>query len=147
MDVKHHVYLLILLSAHSRCEQQRALFTDMMKISKSQLTVPLVTQAQLSSMMTRIMAKIEAKALPLTNCSADGGFTPVQCQVAVGGGEETCWCVCLHVCVFICLAWGLHQVTVYMSSWLAQHTSVFLAWLFVAWLFVAWVFLAYLFLT
>ncbi|KAK7094470.1 hypothetical protein V1264_006027 [Littorina saxatilis] len=79
--------------AHSPCEQQHALFSDMLNISKSSLSVPGVTQTQLYNMMTQIMTHIDAQDLPLTNCTSDGGFSPVQCKVNLRSQAETCHCV------------------------------------------------------
>ena len=65
----------------------------MLRILDGQLTLPGVTLTQLQRMVTSVMQQVGEDLLPLTNCTADGNFAPVQCRVNVTTREKTCRCV------------------------------------------------------
>lgn len=79
--------------ANTKCERQRALYTDVMGIVKGTYPVHGYSVEEARRFVRAVMATIEANFLPMPNCTADGSFAPVQCDMTLGMMVKQCHCV------------------------------------------------------
>ncbi|KAK7502647.1 hypothetical protein BaRGS_00006222 [Batillaria attramentaria] len=80
-------------AANTKCERQHALYTDMMNVWKGDYAVPGYTQKQAQNLIRMVLATVQVAYLPLPNCTADGSYAPVQCEVSMADMSENCYCV------------------------------------------------------